>query len=499
MELIATGANVFITGRAGTGKSTFLQHLRSTSARPLAVLAPTGDAAVNVRGQTIHSFFGFRPDITPRAAAQHHPRNPAVLKALEVLVIDEISMVRSDLLDSVDAVLRVHGPKPGEPFGGVQLVLIGDLYQLPPVVTQMDRERLSEDTRGPYFFQAQSLAGVELAFLELERIFRQRDSRFIELLNAIRTRTATPADLAALNARVQPDFDPPERELYVTLTTTNDLADAVNAVRVGKLPGKSQVFGATVMGEVGSESHPTAPRLELKKGAQVMMLTNDSQGRWVNGTMARVKRLPPPDAAFPALTLELEDGRIEEVEQHTWEIIRYAVHDGAFRGDVVGSFTQFPLRLAFAITIHKSQGKTFERVILDLGRGAFAHGQLYVALSRCTTLEGLVLRVPIRQTDLKLDQEVVRYVTHAQYATAARYCPRDEIRSRLLEAIADECRVEIVYLKAGDEKTRRVIRPQKLGMMRHEGRLFEGVEAWCELRDATRVFALARILDAQSP
>lgn len=495
-----TNRHVFITGRAGTGKSTLLAYFRDHTAKPAVVLAPTGVAAINVGGQTIHAFFRFKPDVTPAAIRRRSGDGKTNLyRKLQTLVIDEVSMVRADLLDCVDRFLRLNGPDASLPFGGVQMIFIGDLYQLPPVVTGQAREIFRTHYATPYFFSAQAFQGLEPAFVELETVYRQQDPEFVRLLNAIRNRTVTDDDLARLNTRYDPEFTGSDGASYIHLTSTNNLADRINAERLAGLLGRNRCFRGLIEGEFGPEYLPTAPELVLKKDAQIMLLNNDASGRWINGTVGRVTGFTKDDEGGTLIRARLDSGAAVEIAPYTWEIYRFSLEEGELVSEAVGAFTQYPVRLAFAVTIHKSQGKTFRRAVIDVGRGTFAHGQMYVALSRCTTLEGIVLKQPIKKRHVLMDWQVVRFLTGLQYALADRRCPREDKIRRIEAAIADGRELEIVYLKAKDEKSRRVIRPLAMGEMAFKGRPFLGLEAFCLTRGERRTFNVDRILDIRDP
>ncbi len=410
-------ANVFITGRAGTGKSTFLRYCRARLSRRVVTLAPTGVAAVNVEGQTIHSFFRFRPDITVAAVRSLRigPEARAIYRKLEVLILDEVSMVRADLLDCVDVFLRAHGPDPARPFGGVQVVLIGDLYQLPPVVRPDQRHIFQTAYASPYFFDAKVFQRTVLKVIEFKTHYRQQDPLFLDILNHIRSRRVSAAHLARLNQRCRPDFDPGE-DFYVYLTTTNKLADQLNKERLQALASEEFIHEGQKRGDFANGSLPAQETLCLKPGAQVMLLNNDPQGRWVNGTMGEVTEIFQAGFNSVAVQVALTDGQRVEVEPFTWEVFQFFYDDKRDKIDtrVTGSFKQFPLKLAWAITIHKSQGQTFDRVVIDTGRGAFCHGQVYVALSRCTTLEGIVLKQRLGLRDIQLDPRIARFMRAAE-------------------------------------------------------------------------------------
>ncbi len=406
IRAVDTGKNIFITGKAGTGKSTLLKVIKETLTQNYVVLAPTGVAAVNIGGQTIHSFFGFRPDITvEKVLKRKHPRNPDVYENLEVLIIDEISMVRADLLDCVNTFLTMHGPEKGRPFGGVQLVFIGDLYQLPPIVTYKEKDIFNELYFSPYFFDSKAFSEVEFKIIELTKIYRQTEEEFVSILNSVRNKTVTDEHLDSLNKRVDFTFDPDPKEGYIELVTINAKADIINDRRLKTLGGKIYSFEGIISGEFDERSYPAPHVLDLKIGAQVMLTSNDSKGRWFNGTVGIIEKIDDE------VSVRLENGNLIEVTSNTWEMYKFSFDRLSQKivSEVAGAFTQYPLMLSWAVTIHKSQGKTFNKVIVDMGAGAFAHGQTYVALSRCTTLSGLVLRVPIEKRHILLDNRVVNF------------------------------------------------------------------------------------------
>jgi len=401
---------LFITGKAGTGKSTLLRHFTAKNRdKNMAVLAPTGVAALNARGQTIHSFFRF----------PHHPFHPSqvrkVSKArrklyenLEMIIIDEISMVRADMLDNMDAFLRKNGPSPGKPFGGVRMVFFGDLFQLPPVIAhEIEEQLMSLLYESPYFFSAYVLEKTGLKTLNLEKIYRQKDPVFMDLLNAVRHKQLRPGQLELLNSRYMPDFEAPKDSFYITLTATNRKAASINERHLAALPDTERSYTAKRSGTFPDQLSPNDEELKLKEGAQVMFIRNDPQRRWVNGSIGRVTGLDD-DRVLVEL---VENGLEYEVEKVEWEMLKYQFDEKkhTVEADVIGTFSQLPLRPAWAITIHKSQGKTFDKVIIDTGRGAFASGQIYVALSRCTTLEGIVLKNRIRMQEIKIDEEILKF------------------------------------------------------------------------------------------
>jgi ATP-dependent exoDNAse (exonuclease V) alpha subunit len=487
---------VFITGRAGTGKSTLLGYFRERTRKDLAVLAPTGVAAVNIRGQTIHSFFNFRPDITPHSVREVRPRNTDIYKRLDAIVIDEISMVRADLLDCIDEFLRLHRKKRSVPFGGVQMIFIGDLYQLPPVVTSKEKSLFKEYYSSPYFFSSKAFEGLDMEFIELEKVYRQSDEGFIRLLNLIRNNTISDDEIAVLNERYLEDFTPGE-EFYIYLTTTNESADRINRERLDGIRAKEFAYKGILDGDFGEKDLPTSMILKVKAGAQVMLLNNDTLGRWVNGSLGKIVEIERQKDEPDIIWVELDGGITVDVKPYRWEMFEFSYDKASRRivSDVVGTFVQYPLRLAWAITIHKSQGLTFDRVIIDIGKGTFSHGQLYVALSRARSLGGIFLKRPIMRKDILMDRRVVRFVTRYQYSISERRLPLEEKKAILGEAISGRRAVEIVYLKSKDEKSKRVIIPIEMGEMNWNGKAFNGLRAYCTERGDERVFNIEKILD----
>ncbi len=339
-----TSDHIFLTGRAGTGKSTLLKYFRSQTKKKYVVLAPTGVAALNVKGQTIHSFFGFHPKINKHRVRKVHQDKVDFFKKIETIVIDEVSMVRTDLLDCVDRALRLNRERPKEKFGGVQMIFVGDLFQLPPVVTKEDKVRLESEYSSPYFFSSDVIKDFQIHIIELEIVYRQKEKDFLELLNNIRSGKVLSFDKEKWNQRHDPFFELMDDPAYVVhLTTTNKMAKE----------------------------------------------RNDYE---------------------PTLEVELEDGDCVDVDQHRWDIFEYDYKDGSFEEGIVGSYMQYPIALAWAVTIHKAQGKTFDHVLIDVGWGAFAHGQMYVALSRCTTLKGITLLKPFQTKDVIVDQAVLDFM-----------------------------------------------------------------------------------------
>ncbi|MFE3261430.1 AAA family ATPase [Nocardia sp. NPDC059091] len=413
LSRLERGENLFLTGRAGTGKSTLIRRFLAITTRNVVVAAPTGIAALNVEGYTIHRLFAFRPTTTPenvRSGSYSPGRFTPILRKLDTLIIDEASMVRADLFDCLAAALERFGPKPGTRFGGVQLVLVGDLFQLPPVVTEGEKEYFHTRYATPYFFSADNYSRKHFPTVELTTVFRQiGDSRLVDILNAVREGALLDGARTELNSRTDETFRPPVDEFWLTLTTTNRIASARNREMLDRLPGFASHHRATATGDLDGFDSPTDDDLAYKVGAQIMLLTNDSGDRWVNGTIGRITGCRV-DRGDPVVTVELPDGGEVEVGSHVWEVTRPVFESGALRHEVIGTYTQLPFRLAWAITIHKSQGQTLDRLVVDLSGGTFADGQLYVALSRCTSMDGLVLRRAVQPRDLKVDQRIRRFL-----------------------------------------------------------------------------------------
>ena len=442
-----TNRPLFITGKAGTGKTTFLRKLREQTPKNMAVVAPTGVAAINAGGMTIHSFFQLpvRTLIpTPQSYKQLFAeqrltqRKRNLIYHLEMLVIDEISMVRADVLDAIDQVLRRYKYRKDQPFGGVQLVMIGDLFQLSPVVTRGDdEEAMRKYYEGPYFFQAKVMQELQPIYVELDHVFRQQDQTFVQLLNEVRENQLTAQGRALLNARYNPRFQNTDEDFHITLTTHNRLADELNERELAKLPDEPHVFTAEIKKDFPVNIYPTEETLYLKTGARVMFVHNDDQKprRFYNGKIGVITEIDSDQ-----IVVRCEDGDIE-VTRMVWENIRYKEDEktGKIDEEILGTFTQYPLRLAWAVTIHKSQGLTFDKVIIDAAR-AFAAGQVYVALSRCRTLEGIVLSSPLDYVELDNDPSVLRYTdSQPPVETIQQALPtaRKEYEIQLFSALFD--------------------------------------------------------------
>ncbi len=413
-----TNRPLFITGKAGTGKTTFLKNLQKATPKAMAVVAPTGVAAINAGGMTIHSFFQLpvrtlipsAPSYKQLFAEQRlNQRKRNMLYHLELLVIDEISMVRADVLDAIDVVLRKYKLRQDLPFGGVQVIMIGDLFQLSPVVTRDEEHVMATYYDGPYFFHANVMQQLQPLYIELDHVYRQQDNKFINLLNEVRDNRLSEAGKQLLQTRYKPDFVNTEDDFHITLTTHNNIADSINQSELDALNSRKRFFKADIIGTFPENNYPTDVNLVLKEGARVMFIKNDDRTprRFYNGKIGIVS-----EVTMKGILVTCEDGDIL-VERMEWKNILYKEDEttGNIKEEELGSFVQYPLRLAWAVTIHKSQGLTFDRVIIDAER-AFAAGQVYVALSRCRTLEGIVLSTPIDKVALKNDQSVINYTNN---------------------------------------------------------------------------------------
>ena len=496
LELIESSKrNLLIFGKAGTGKSTFLNYYRGHSKKKVAVLAPTGVAAINIGGATIHSFFGFSIDITVEKVRRITKNNKIkkILKTIDTIIIDEISMVRADLLDCVSRFLTLNGPYPLEPFGGMQMVFIGDLYQIPPVVKKDVAHFFKNFYQSPYFFSSKSFIEYSPTFdlVEFEKIYRQTDNNFIELLNSIRNNTVTDEHLQKLNERLQPDFKANKDEFWIYITGTNDAVKKINDTMLSSIKGQEIIYTANTDGDIQPGSFPTDKELRLKIGAQVMLVNNDSDGRWVNGSIGHII-----DFKQDVVMVMLSNKEIVEVCQHEWDVFKYDINEetNALNTSKIGSFTQYPMRLAWALTVHKSQGKTFDRVIVDLG-ATFSPGQMYVALSRCTSMEGLILKKRITANNIFIDYRIVSFLTKFQYVRAEKDLPLEQKICIIKDAIDNKKSIEITYLKAKDEKTKRTIQPLTIGEMYYKDKKFIGMDGFCSLRKESRCFSVARILE----
>ncbi len=436
-----TRRSLFLTGKAGTGKSTFMRHIAATIKKKHIILAPTGIAAINAGGSTLHSFFKlpFHPLLPNdkrystrniRDTLKYNGEKNKLLREVELIIIDEISMVRADIIDFIDKVLRIYNRNMREPFGGKQLLLVGDIYQLEPVIKEEERQLLRPFYPSNFFFDAQVFREMQLIAVELKKVYRQRDAQFIALLDHIRTSHVSDSDLRLLNAQVNAEIGTEAGRLSITLSGRRDTVDYINEKQLNTLPDQPTIFYGHIEGEFPESSLPTPMELEVKTGAQVLFIKNDKERRWVNGTLGTI--IGFGDEEDGIIYVRTEDGRDFDVQREIWSNVRYTFNEKEqkIEEEEIGSYQQFPLRLAWAITVHKSQGLTFNNVKIDFTGGVFAGGQTYVALSRCTSLQGISLQEPIRRENIFVRTEVTNF--------ARNYNNLNIINTALQESKADK-------------------------------------------------------------
>lgn len=501
-----TNESLFITGKAGTGKSSLLKHFIKSTNKKHVILAPTGIAALNVGGQTIHSFFRFQPSIVNSSKIEPDYVRVDLFKNLEMVIIDEISMVRVDLMNGIDIALRKNRNRLNEPFGGVQMVFIGDLFQLPPVVTEKDRDIILSTYGGYYFFDAPVFKAYNYKFKELTTIFRQSNEQpeFKKMLNNIRNNEADFDDMTLLNSRHKDNAGDQEDSIF--LTTRKSIARNINNDKLENLKGEKFTYEGSLSGkylllknepeEKLEDKFPAPYKLELKKGVQIMMIKNDSGKRWVNGSIGKVDKLEKD-----SISISIDNNKYT-IEKEIWNEVEYVLNKETkeIEEKIVAGFSQFPLQLAYAMTIHKSQGKTFDKITVDIGTGAFAHGQIYVALSRCRSINGIILNNAIKNSDIIVDPRIIEFYKTKNIPKQILYIPEPRkldtksIKDDLSLAIMNKQKIKIQYENFNGETSERIISDLKLTEEFNEfGYENQHIKGFCHLRNEERSFKIDRI------
>lgn len=499
-----TSKNIFLTGRAGTGKSTLLSYFRYKTKKNIVVLAPTGVSALNIKGQTIHSFFEFKPNVTE---SRIRKKKTDLYKKIDCIIIDEISMVRADLLDCVDKFLRLNGKNKSDNFGGIQMIFIGDLYQLPPVITDTEKKIFEEHYDTPYFFSSKVFKIFDFDFIELNKIYRQKDNLFINLLNIIRSNSLKYNHLEILNKRYGKEYEIKKEDFYINLTTTNKKADEINLKKLEEIKEKEYLYNGISKGDFDKNYLPTEYSLKIKKGSQIMLLNNDSDGRWVNGSVGKILKIiensgfvnyeKDEEIKNDIIIIELDNGKIVEVEPHKWDIFNYVYNNDidSIESKPIGSFVQYPIKLAWAITIHKSQGKTFDKVLIDFGDRTFAHGQAYVALSRCTSLDGIILKNKLKKEHILLDKRIVEYIKKLHKKNSELNLSRIDKINLIKKHIEEKSNLEIIYIKNNGDKIRKeIIAIDLIENYKNNNQKFDALKGVLINRREIIVFDIDRIL-----
>jgi ATP-dependent DNA helicase PIF1 len=498
-----TNSNIFLTGEAGTGKSTLLKYFRDNTKKNIVVLAPTGVAAVNIDGETIHSFFGFKPNITldnlSEVIKKTSFQKKQLLNKLDCIVIDEISMVRADLLDIIDEFLKVILSKNHlssdliPPFGGLQMVFIGDLFQLPPIVKRDEKSIFLDLYDSPFFFSSHVIKNspADLKIVKLETIYRQQDINFINILNNIRNGSVTYKELELINNHVTENF--PKDAIY--LTTTNATAEGINTTNLNQLETKEWVYKAIVNGNIASDNFPAEQNMLLKEKARVMLVNNDSEDRWINGTLGYIESL-----SENSISIKLDSGATVEVTPYTWEAHKtsFDIVTKRITKDLMGSFTQFPLKLAWAITIHKSQGKTFDEVVIDLGYGAFAEGQVYVALSRARSLDGIFLKRRIEERDIIVDPSVINFFNGSSKEVSLSITENILIEEKINEIIKNQSWCRISLKRKNEGNIIDTVRPFEIKTTYYDGDEYKVVSVFSKNSKSMKMYFLTNILGIES-